>query len=78
MPAFFKAENSALATASLSVSRWKGLAKTGGSRVCDKMVARRRSCKTIRGEEIRKLREEVRDALRGREEVGMVRRGWWR
>ena len=55
-----------------------GFGKNGGSRVCEEMVARRRSCKTIGGEDIRNLREEVGDALWGGEEVGMEKRGWWR
>ena len=77
MPAFSMAENSALATESLSGSRQKR-----GSRVSEEivvnLVVRRQSCKTIGGEDIRKLREEVKDALWDEKEVGTERGGWWR
>ena len=59
-----------------------GFGKNGGSRVCEEMVVnlevRQRSCKTIRGEDIRKLGEEVGDALWGGEDLGTERGGWWR
>ena len=49
-----------------------------GSGVCEKMVgnlvARRRSCETIRGEDVGKFREKVGDTLRGREEISSERR----
>ena len=55
-----------------------GFGKNRRSRVCEKMVkdqvVGQRNCKTIGGEDIRKLGEEVGDTLWGGEESGSERR----
>ena len=46
--------------------------------MCKKMVARWRSCKTVRGEDFGKFREKVGDTLLGGEESSSERRRQWR
>ena len=74
MPAFFMAENSALATEKFIRVETTGLGEHNRSGVCEKMVAdlvsRWRCSKTIRGKDVWKIGKKIGDTLWGGEKSG--------